>query len=345
MTNRIRALVAFGATSAIAVVASPAAAQKTDVVTMVNGDTITGEIKGIDKGLLRLSTSGMGTVEIKWSHIAAIQTDKTLEIELSSGPRVYGALQPDEQGGIAVVLGAESQAIDLDDVAEGWPVGKSFWQKQDGKLDLGFSLTQASSQAQYNLNVTNTFNGRRYRIPLKVASAVTTVDNETTTNRHVVEGAWIRDLKWSRWFGIAVGGYQRNDELDLDSRVTGGGGAGRYLLQSSRSEWGLYGAVIGTQERYSEGTSQTGASAIVGTNLGLFIYGDHDLSLDIGAQVIPSLSGSSRLRVEFTSSVNYELVSRLYLGLNFYDQYDSNPPQETALRNDFGVSSTVGYKW
>ena len=76
MINTICPLVALGAASTIAVVAFLAAAQRTDLVTLVSGDTITGEIKGLDKGLLQLSTSGMGSVEIKGAYSAAIQTDQ-----------------------------------------------------------------------------------------------------------------------------------------------------------------------------------------------------------------------------------------------------------------------------
>ena len=34
------------------------------------------------------------------------------------------------------------------------------------------------------------------------------------------------------------------------------------MLESSRGTWGLYGAVVATQERYTQGSTATGASAI-----------------------------------------------------------------------------------
>jgi hypothetical protein len=341
-----RLLVACAVFAFIVLPALPAAAQKTDVVTLTNGDKITGEIKSIDKGLIQLSTTGMGTIEVKWAYVAAIDTDKTLEVELVSGQRVYGSVQPaDEPRTVEVALGAETVPISLDEVAEVWPIGKSFWQKQDGKLDIGFSFTKASDQLQFNLNLSNTVNGRGYRVPFNVSSAVTKVDGETTTNRQVVEGAYVRNLRWQKWFGMALGGYQHNDELDLDFRITAGGGAGRYLALSSRHSWAAYGAVIATQERYVAGSSETGASFVAGTNVNVFVYGEHDLTFNNGLQVIPSITGSSRVRLEFNSSVNYEFIHGLYLGLNFYDQFDSNPPEQTAQKNDFGVSTSVGYKW
>ena len=345
--SAIRRLLLVGAGFLLlALPALPAAAQKTDVVTLLNGDTITGEIKGIDKGLIRLSTSAMGTIDVRWAYVAAIDTDKTLEVELASGQRVYGSVQAaEEPRTVDVERVAGAMSVGLDDVAEAWPIGKSFWQKQDGSLDLGFSFTQASSQLQYNLNFSNTFSGRRFKIPVNISSSVTRVDGDTTTNRQIIDIAWMRDLRWEEWFGIVLGGVESNDELDLNFRASGGGGAGRYLGRSSRYDWAAYGAVIATQERYTSTSPDTSASLVAGTVLSMFVYGEHDLTFDTSFQAIPSITGSSRVRLDLQSSVNYEFVHNLYLGFNFYDQFDSNPPLATAQQNDFGVSSSVGYKW
>ena len=41
-------------------------AQKTDSITMINGDVITGELKELYRGLLKYSTDSMGTIYIEW---------------------------------------------------------------------------------------------------------------------------------------------------------------------------------------------------------------------------------------------------------------------------------------
>ena len=42
------------------------AAPKTDVVILVNGDRITGEVKALEKGILSYSTDSIGTISIEW---------------------------------------------------------------------------------------------------------------------------------------------------------------------------------------------------------------------------------------------------------------------------------------
>ena len=49
--------------------------------------------------------------------------------------------------------------------------------------------------------------------------------------------------------------------------------------------------------------------------------------------------------MSLNSSISYELFNDFYLGLNIFDQYDSKPPQEGAVKNDVSVTTSVGYKW
>jgi len=69
---------------------SVAAAPGTDVVVLANGDRITGEIKGLERGLLTLKTDALGTVEIEWAKIGRIETQQLLEIEDSAHKRYLG---------------------------------------------------------------------------------------------------------------------------------------------------------------------------------------------------------------------------------------------------------------
>ena len=99
------------------------------------------------------------------------------------------------------------------------------------------------------------------------------------------------------------------------------------------------------RERYTEDPALTSGEAIVGTNVQVFLYGAHDTDIDTDFRVLPSVSDLGRLRLSLNTRVRFELLGDLYLGLNLFEQYDSNPPQEGAKKNDFGVSSSIGYSW
>jgi hypothetical protein len=57
-------------------IGSPALARdKTDVILVSNGDRLTGEIKQLEHGILRLGTNYMGEVQIEWDDIVRIESD------------------------------------------------------------------------------------------------------------------------------------------------------------------------------------------------------------------------------------------------------------------------------
>ncbi len=55
-----------------------AQAAKTDVVVLINGNVVTGEIKSLDFAELRYSTDSMGTASIEWEEIVSLTSDQSL---------------------------------------------------------------------------------------------------------------------------------------------------------------------------------------------------------------------------------------------------------------------------
>jgi hypothetical protein len=63
---------------------------KTDLITVTNGDQITGAVNSMSAGKLSVSTSYAGTVNIKWREIKQIESRYLYEIRLDDGERIYG---------------------------------------------------------------------------------------------------------------------------------------------------------------------------------------------------------------------------------------------------------------
>ena len=72
-----------------------AAAQRTDVLILKNGDHITGEIKKLQRGLLEFKTDHLGTLEVEWPAVARLTSGTDFEVRLDDGRRFYGTLAPD----------------------------------------------------------------------------------------------------------------------------------------------------------------------------------------------------------------------------------------------------------
>ena len=69
-----------------------ARAAKTDVVVLINGNDVTGEIKSLEFGELRYSTDSMGTVSIDWEDGKMSYRYKVIRHYRSRWRRVHGIL-------------------------------------------------------------------------------------------------------------------------------------------------------------------------------------------------------------------------------------------------------------
>jgi len=58
-------------------------AAKTDVIVLVNGDSITGEVKSLEFGALKYSTDSMGAVSVEWEEVVSIRSHQSLQIEVA----------------------------------------------------------------------------------------------------------------------------------------------------------------------------------------------------------------------------------------------------------------------
>ena len=119
---------------AAAIALSPCAAawaQKTDVVTLLNGDKITGEIKDLNRGVLEFSTDDAGTIDIEWDKIGTVEAKRSFEVETSDGRRMLGTLGPPVQRTLSVGTVDGVVALPMVEVTRITPIGRTFWAKLD----------------------------------------------------------------------------------------------------------------------------------------------------------------------------------------------------------------------
>lgn len=126
------------------------AAPKTDVVVLVNGDHITGEVKSLEYNRLKLSTDHMGTIYIEWDKIASLQSSQYLLLERTDGTRYYGQLvQSDDDSTLQVVRSVDEpvESVSMDVVVRAQPIeGGDFIDRLDGYVSAGLDMAKASDR-------------------------------------------------------------------------------------------------------------------------------------------------------------------------------------------------------
>ena len=193
-------------------------AQKTDVLYMTNGDKITGEIKALESGQLRLSTDYAGTIVIEWSEILKVISDKGHSIEMVDGRILYGSLTASEDPGeIAVVTPDGELNIKEEQIVTMHPVKTGFWNKVDGSFEFGLAYDKSSNVGKYSVYADAAYRTVRQDSSVRFNSIFTTQADQKNTKRALLDGSHLTRLAEKR-FRSYFASFEHNDELGLDLR-------------------------------------------------------------------------------------------------------------------------------
>ncbi len=216
--------------------ATDAAAQKTDVIVLRNGDRITGEIKGLVRGKLEVSTDNLSTVLITWVEVVELRTKRMFVVELITGERTFGTLESHRSGEVDIV-GLETRTAALSTIVELHELRPTLLGRIDGNIQAGLYIARSNNMKQWSFGTVATYEGERWLHSLNLSSTYTSQDDVDPTERTTATIQTAR-LFEGRWFYSGLLQYQRDQELDLDHRGSFGGGAGRWLpaLEPPRAE-------------------------------------------------------------------------------------------------------------
>jgi hypothetical protein len=322
-------------------------AEKTDNVTLINGNAVTGEIKVLDFGELRYSTDSMGTVSIDWEDIVGITSDQNLQIELTNGVKYFGKLlASDEEFSIRVRTASTEVDLRTQRVVRITPIEEQekFWQNLDGSFSLGLQAQKSEvSTSNFNLDVYR--RARTYLVGLKMNSAITDQPREDTKAQQSIEVNYQR-FRNNRWFTDWFTRWEKNDEQGISGRNSAGGALGRYVLQTNRD---LLSVSMGVQAArtsfFGEEESATEAEGRFELRY-LRRRLVPEVSMTFTTKVYPLLNDLSEYRAETDLSFKREFFEDLFLDLTVSHSYLSNPPEDIgASKVDYNVTTSLGYSF
>ena len=326
---------------------SPALARdKTDVIQLTNGDRVTGEIKQLEHGILRLGTESMGEVQIEWDDIVRIKSDFGFQFERSDGQRITGTIvETPDQHEITLRSDDLSVAFAHDELVRISQIHNSFWKRLQGSMTFGYSFTKASDVAQGNFGYRATHRTEKRSFALDGSTIVTSDQDNESTQRTNLSFSMTRFRK-NRWFNTYLSGLESNDELGLNLRTSIGLGLGRYLQQTNTSEFGLIAGVMGTSETLEgDVSSQENIEGLLALDYSRYIYDDPMLDLSSRLSIFPSITESGRMRAQFDINLRWEMFADLFWDLSYYNTYDSNPASGSESTNDYGVVTSIGWSF
>jgi len=176
---------------------------KTDVVRLANGDHVTGEIKHLERGRLRLSTDDAGTIDFEWDNIASVESTRQFEIGTTDGLRMLGSLQPAVGRSIHLVGNGSDVMLSMNGITTIYPIGGSFLAKLDGSVNMGYSYTRSSAIGQLSVNTNTTFRRPAFLFKLSMSGTWTEQPGDEKDDRGNLRLEYVRYR--GRWF-IGGGG-------------------------------------------------------------------------------------------------------------------------------------------
>ncbi|MEM1154978.1 MAG: DUF481 domain-containing protein [Pseudomonadota bacterium] len=316
---------------------------KTDVVTLYNGDRITGEIKSLEYGILKLSTEAMGTISIEWQDIASVDSNYYYEIRITDGSRHLGSMQATDQSGRYKVVDLNGEHLfEALQVVSMRPIEKSFLDRLDAYFSAGYSYTRASSVAQSSLNTSINYEDEKSWNTLTGRISHTNDSEESTSSSRA-------DLNRSVWtsktnvFRSLFANYETNDELGLDYRYGVGAGRGRVFSDTFRHRLtGVAGLQVITEENKDSGSDQN-IELYLSTRFQAWRLNTPELDVDFSLNVYPSLTDSGRVRSGSDLRLRWEIIEDLFFDITAYGSYDNKADSNSGL--DYGVTTGVGWEY
>jgi hypothetical protein len=324
---------------------------KTDVVVMKNGDHLTGEIKGLNSGVLYVNLEYiLGTSSLQWSKVHHVESKQLFIVKTENGSVYTGTLSTsdvpsDRPMQIEVAMSPESKVvIERRQVVKIDETSQSFWQRFNGDINLGAIYSKGNQSTQFNLDSLVQYPRERWSAQAEYSSTLASSTGASPSTRNQVNLQSQRLLRWDNWFYQGLGIFLQSSEQDINLQGTLGGGIGRYLKNTNNSQISLLGG-LGWQDTAYRATAQpipnqNLAAALVAGQMRFFRF--NKTSLDLGAVVLPALNQPGRVHVNMNASYYIKLFSNLTWNISFYGNWDNRPPANFS-GSDYGTSSGLGW--
>jgi putative salt-induced outer membrane protein YdiY len=343
---RILSLLVFTWTAAVALSAA-------DVVTLKNGDRITGAIVKKEGANLTFKSDVFGVVTFPWDQVDSVKGDQTLNVVLpgdktvqskisTEGGRIDVGTQAVAAGEIVALRNAAEQAAYERMLRPGlldlWTVSGSF----------GIAGTQGNAETRtFTLpisfaRISNTSKTTAYFNAIRASALIAGVSAQTA---QAIRGGWgySRYLK-PRLFVNGFNDYEYDRFQNLDLRVTIGGGLGYSAWKGEHGRLDLLGGLAWNRESFDPAPrakfTRNSAEAYWGDDFSYKLASR--TSLVQSYRMFNNLSTGGEYRQNFDIGVTTQLVKWLTWNAAFSDRYLTNPAPGRK-KNDLLYTTGLGF--
>ncbi len=330
-----------------------------DVVTLKNGDRITGTLVTVKGGKLELKSKVLGDLSIPVSQIATFSAEKPVAVMAKGQKTVRGKLELKPSGEWQVTSNGKSENVAASNVQLIMPE-ESYtkliqhtakpWQDWHGAASLGYAVQHGDQQTS-NFSTTVSAVRERPATPIferhwRTDYGLTMVFSHAAQNgTSVTSNTYSTHLRQDYLlspdnfvFGLVQ--FDHIGAQGLYLRQTYGGGYGRQVYYTSRTHFSVLGGLNFVHEKFFTGAYDQNAEALAGEHLGLQLT--KSVTLDHSLNFYPNLSNGGQYRFDTTTTLAAKLNSRFSVNASVVDFYLSNPAAGSH-KNNIAFTTGLGY--
>jgi|SRR5579863_258316 len=329
------------------------AREKSDVIVMNNGDRFTGEIKGLDSGVLFVSFDYMdGTSSIQWSKVHHLESKQLFVVKTEDGEVYSGTLDTVEGSAgrpinIQISESTErAETVEQSQIVEVDQTADRFWQRLNGAINSGIMYSKGNQTTQYNLTSSVEYPQERWSAGANISSSLASSSRDSPSTRNSLAIDALRLLRWNNWYYAGTSSFLQSSTQDIRLQTNLSGGIGRYLKNTNHAKISLLAGLAWQNTTYSQSTNSRAspniAAAVVAAELKLFKF--DKTNLDVTASVFPALTQPGRVFFNTNATYYVKLFRHLTWNVSLYGNWDSQPPPHFS-GSDYGTSSGIGWKF
>jgi len=318
-------------------------AQKTDTIVHINGNVLTGELKKLVYGVVTWKMDGMGTISLEEVKVNTMISKKQFEIKMKNGDSYFGSFAASDKNRKVNIISKDLiRLVDIESIVEAYPIKKSFWMRTSGSFSLGVNYSKGSNVTTLAFSGNMSYRKEKSYITLTWDDNNTYQEDSLSSSKYDIILSWERLLK-NDWSTLVSFGLSQNSELGTKLMK------GLNLMGTRNiayNNWNRLYAGAGlnlVQETPYDGSGNTNDLAgVIILYWKVYKYTTPKVWIDANIAFLPYIT-DSRNRVTFNLNPQVSILSNNFkIGLNFYYNFDSNPPSQTS-NDDYGLNLQFTY--
>src|ERR1700678_2347209 len=330
-----------------------------DTVVLKNGDHLTGIVETSDGKNVTLKTDYAGEIQIQWSAIAQIKTDKPIYVVMPDKSTVSGILMTD--GTNIIVQPASGAPVQLavaqvtvvrgmdQQTAYEKSLHPGILENWKGGINLGFALARGNSETT---NLTTGFTADRKTTNDEITGYFSSLySTDDKTGGGTIANSIIGGLKYDRnitkhIFAFGSGDFTHDELQGFNIRGIYSGGLGYHIINNPNTSLDVLGGVNYTHESYGAGKTLVlrNLAGITLGESGMHKFGKSTTATEV-FYFYPDLSNTSQYRFSFDAASVTQISKWFGWQIGLSDRYVTDPPILGTKSNDIIFTTGVTFSF